>query len=38
VYQLEQKVQQNKQQKNQTIYELFATLQEKIDELKLYRS
>jgi aminoglycoside phosphotransferase len=37
VYRLHQELHQIKQQLNQSISEIFALLQEKTDELKLYR-
>jgi hypothetical protein len=37
VYRLQQELQQIKQQPNQSISEIFTLLQEKTDELKLYR-
>jgi hypothetical protein len=37
IYQLQQEIQQIKQQPNQSVSELFSVLQEKSDELKLYR-
>jgi gag-polypeptide of LTR copia-type len=37
IYQLQQEIQQIKQQPNQSVSELFSLLQEKLDEVKLYR-
>jgi gag-polypeptide of LTR copia-type len=37
IYQLQQEIQQIKQQPNQSVSEMFSLLQEKSDELKLYR-
>jgi nitrate/nitrite-specific signal transduction histidine kinase len=37
IYQLQQELHQSKQQPNQPVSEILSLLQEKIDELKLYR-
>jgi hypothetical protein len=37
IYQIQQEHQTIKQQQNQSIFELFSLLQEKTDELRLYR-